>query len=131
MAQTLDGQFVTDNLLAELVQTRVAHVNADFPADYPGDGARGLSDHDPMASRFALEATLDRLEALLDHYCATGAITGKNTCEQLRHHLEQAGRVGDAQVRAFINQVQGKSPRFVTPAAAAALVAEAQLLLNG
>ena len=47
-AQTLDGQFVTDNLLAELEQTRVAHVNADFAAEFPGDGARGLSDHDPL-----------------------------------------------------------------------------------
>ena len=61
-----------------------------------------------MSSRFALEATLDRLEALLEYYCATGAITGKNTCEQLRHHLEQAGSLGDAQIRAFVNQVRGR-----------------------
>ena len=131
MAQTLDGQFVTDNLLAELAQARVAHVNADFAADYPGDGARGLSDHDPMASRFALEATLARLQALLDYYCQTGAITGNNTCTQLRQHLDRVPTAGDDQLRAFIAQVQDKTPRFITPTAAAALVLEAQLLLNG
>ena len=130
-AQTLDGQFVTPTLLDELTETRVAHVNADYPADYSGDGARGLSDHDPMASRFELPVTLESLEALLAFYCESGAITGKNTCKQLQHHLEQSRKVGDAQLRAFINQVQGKAPRFVTQAAADALVAEARLVLAG
>jgi predicted extracellular nuclease len=129
-AQTLDGQFVTDNLLEELVQTRVAHVNADFPADYPGDGARGLSDHDPMSSRFALKATLARLQALLALYCENGVITGNNTCTQLHHHLDRVPKASDAQLRAFIGQVRGKSPRFVTSTAADALVLEARLLLN-
>jgi predicted extracellular nuclease len=130
-AQTLDGQFVTDNLEAELVQTRVAHVNADFPADYPGDGARGLSDHDPMSSRFALEATLARLEALLALYCENGAITGNNTCTQLQQHLDRVPQVGAAQLEAFIEQVRDKTPRFITRTAADALVLEAQLLLQG
>ena len=129
-AQTLDGQFVTDNLLAELEQTRVAHVNADFAAEFPGDGTRGLSDHDPLASRFALEATLERLEALLAFYCGNGAITGNNTCTQLQSHLEKSRKVGDAQLRAFIGQVRDKTPRFITPTAAGALIAEAELLLN-
>ena len=83
MAQTLDGQFVTDNLLAELEQTRVAHVNADFAAEFPGDGARGLSDHDPMSSRFALEATLERLEALL-------ALLLRERCDHREQHLHAA-----------------------------------------
>ena len=130
-AQTLDGQFVTDNLLAELEQTRVAHVNADFPAEFPGDGARGLSDHDPMSSRFALEATLERLEALLALYCDDGAITGNNTCTQLQGHLDRVPKIGDDQLLAFIGQVRDKSPRFITQQAADALVAEALLLLNG
>jgi uncharacterized protein len=130
MAQTLDGQFVTDNLLDELEQSRVAHVNADFPAEFAGDGARGLSDHDPMSSRFALEATLERLEALLAYYCESGAITGTNTCRQLQHHLEQARHAGDDQLRAFIGQVQDKTPKFITPTAAGALIAEARLLLG-
>jgi uncharacterized protein len=51
-AQTLDQQFVTDALHRELVQVRVAHINADWPADYPGDGPRGVSDHDPLVARF-------------------------------------------------------------------------------
>jgi predicted extracellular nuclease len=129
-AQTLDGQFVTDNLLEELVRTRVAHVNADFPADYPGDGARGLSDHDPMSSRFALEATLERLEALLAYYCESGAITGNNTCAQLQNHLDRVPKIGDDQLLAFIGLVQDKTPRFITQTAAGALVAEAQRLLD-
>ena len=129
-AQTLDGQFVTPTLLDELAQTRVAHVNADFAADYPGDGARGLSDHDPMASRFELEATLERLEALLAYYCEVGAITGKNTCSQLQNHLSQSRKAGDDQIRAFIKQVKDKTPQFVTQTAADALTAEAELLLR-
>ena len=129
-AQTLDGQFVTDNLLAELEQTRVAHVNADFAAEFPGDGTRGLSDHDPLASRFALEATLERLEALLAYYCGSGAITGNNTCRQLQSHLDKSRKVGDSQLHAFIGQVRDKTPRFITPTAAGALIAEAELLLN-
>jgi hypothetical protein len=128
-AQTLDGQFVTDNLLGELAQARVAHVNADFAADYPGDGARGLSDHDPMASRFALAATLARLQALLAYYCGTGAITGTNTCTQLQQHLNRP-KVGADQLNSFISQVRDKTPRFITPTAADALVLEAQLLLQ-
>ena len=53
-AQTLDQQFVTQRLRSELRQVRVAHVNADWPADHPGDGARGVSDHDQVVARFAL-----------------------------------------------------------------------------
>ncbi|NUT54628.1 MAG: hypothetical protein HOQ03_01420, partial [Thermoleophilia bacterium] len=131
MAQTLDGQFVTPTLHDELAQSRVAHVNADFAADFPGDGARGLSDHDPMSSRFALAATLDRLQELLEYYCGSGAITGNNTCTQLQGHLDRVPKVGDDQLRAFIGQVRDKTPRFITPTAADALVLEAQLLLQG
>jgi predicted extracellular nuclease len=129
-AQTLDGQFVTDNLFGELQQTRVAHVNADFPADTPGDGARGLSDHDPMASHFGIPTTLETTEALVEFYVSSGAIRGNGTAAQLLHHLEAARGGNDAQLRAFINQVRGKTPRFITQAAADALVAEAQRLLD-
>ena len=83
-----------------------------------------------MASRFALEATsrgCRRCSLLLP----TRAITGNNTCTQLRQHLDRVPTVGDDQLRAFIAQVQDKTPRFITPTAAAALVLEAQLLLNG
>ena len=57
-AQTLDQVFVNDALHADLVQIRAAHVNAGWPADFPGDGARGLSDHDPQVARFASQAAL-------------------------------------------------------------------------
>jgi hypothetical protein len=57
-AQTLDQVFVNDALHADLVQIRAAHVNAGWPADHPGDGPRGLSDHDPQVARFASRAAL-------------------------------------------------------------------------
>ncbi len=50
--QTLDHLFITESLSATLVTMRAAHVNADWPADYEGDGARGVSDHDPQVARF-------------------------------------------------------------------------------
>ena len=51
-AQTLDHQFISPQLEDELDQVRVAHINADWPKDHEGDGARGASDHDPVVSRF-------------------------------------------------------------------------------
>lgn len=51
-AQTLDQIFVTSGLLARYAQVRVAHVNADWPADHAGDGPRGASDHDLVVARF-------------------------------------------------------------------------------
>ena len=54
MAQTLDQMFVNQPMLADLQQFRIAHINSDFPADYPGDVARGTSDHDPNVAIFKL-----------------------------------------------------------------------------
>jgi predicted extracellular nuclease len=68
-AQTLDQQFLSGPLLADLVEARVAHVNADFAADQPGDGSRGLSDHDPWVSRFRLA----------EQPATTGDLAGKVT----------------------------------------------------
>jgi uncharacterized protein len=51
-AQTLDHLFVNDRLYSDLVEIRAAHVNADWPAEYAGDGSRGSSDHDPQVARF-------------------------------------------------------------------------------
>jgi uncharacterized protein len=51
-AQTLDHQFVSRALARDLERVRVAHINADWPKDHEGDGARGASDHDPVVSRF-------------------------------------------------------------------------------
>jgi predicted extracellular nuclease len=50
-AQTLDQLFVTDSLFDDLVVARHAHVNSDWPADEPGDGPHGTSDHDPIVAR--------------------------------------------------------------------------------
>ncbi len=54
MAQTLDQMFVNQAMLADLQQFRIAHINSDFPADYPGDVARGTSDHDPNVAAFVI-----------------------------------------------------------------------------
>ena len=53
-AQTLDQLFVTPSLAAVLARVRAAHVNSDWPADHPDDGARGASDHDPQVADFRL-----------------------------------------------------------------------------
>ncbi len=53
-AQTLDQMFVNAPLLADLQQYRIAHINSDFPAEYPGDVARGTSDHDPNVANFVI-----------------------------------------------------------------------------
>ena len=55
--QTLDQIFVTPSLLSDLVQVRAAHVNADWPADFDGDGPRGASDHDPQVAAFCRDTT--------------------------------------------------------------------------
>ncbi|MEV0715259.1 lamin tail domain-containing protein [Asanoa sp. NPDC050611] len=57
-AQTLDHLFVNDKLHADLVQMRAAHINADWAANYAGDGSRGSSDHDPQVARFNSRAEL-------------------------------------------------------------------------
>ncbi|MFF5175316.1 lamin tail domain-containing protein [Micromonospora sp. NPDC000089] len=57
-AQTLDNLFVNDRLHDDLVQVRAAHVNADWPAEFTGDGSRGSSDHDPQVARFRSQASL-------------------------------------------------------------------------
>ncbi|MEH0983737.1 lamin tail domain-containing protein [Micromonospora sp. CPCC 205556] len=57
-AQTLDHLFVNDALHEDLVQVRAAHVNADWPAEFTGDGSRGASDHDPQVARFRTQPSL-------------------------------------------------------------------------
>jgi predicted extracellular nuclease len=57
MAQTLDQMFVNELMLADLKQFRIAHINSDFPADYPDDVARGTSDHDPNVATFGINFT--------------------------------------------------------------------------
>ncbi|SCE84023.1 hypothetical protein GA0074696_1169 [Micromonospora purpureochromogenes] len=57
-AQTLDNLFVNDALHEDLVQVRAAHINADWPAEFTGDGSRGASDHDPQVARFRAQPSL-------------------------------------------------------------------------
>jgi uncharacterized protein len=57
-AQTLDHLFVNPALYGDLVQMRAAHINAGWPADFDGDGPRGVSDHDPQIARFRSRALL-------------------------------------------------------------------------
>ncbi|MEU8182457.1 lamin tail domain-containing protein [Micromonospora sp. NPDC049047] len=57
-AQTLDHLFVNDAFYGDLVQVRAAHINADWPAEFTGDGSRGSSDHDPQVARFRSRASL-------------------------------------------------------------------------
>ena len=133
MAQTLDHQFVTDTLLDELVQARTAHVNADYPADFAGDGAFGLSDHDPMVSRYELAATLERLRALLDYY---RDVIKPKTYDDLVDRLDRAQSFRDAGKRAsylaqlavFGVQVAVAAPRNMPQAVANTLVSEATLV---
>ena len=122
--QTLDGQFVTGSLLGELVQARAAHVNADFPADTPGDGARGLSDHDPLVARFELVATVAGLKELVTYYAGTGQINDPKVVDKLVRHLDK-GQFAD-----FIGQVRDKTPKNIDPEASQALIDEAELLLG-
>lgn len=136
--QTLDQIFVTQSMLDDLVQVRVAHINSDFPADYDGDGPRGTSDHDPNVARYDALPTVEKLMSLVLYYQESGDITGRNTARALINRLIRAGRYRDqgkiaayeAQLQAFINQVEGFTPQFVTPAASNALVQETMLLLT-
>jgi hypothetical protein len=86
-----------------------------------------------MVARFDGDVSLERLTALLDYFEAAGAISGKNTYRQLRNHLEKAAEAPEAyreQIQAFANQTADKAPTFVTAAAADALIAEGNRLLN-
>ena len=136
-AQTLDSQFVSQLLLGELHGVRVAHINADFPAAFDGDVARGASDHDPQVARYGGEVTINRLRDLVAYYLATGDIhPSKNA--QLTDRLDRAERfyrdgqeaAGDAQLIALGDQAQDFVPTFVSADAAAALEREADRLAS-
>ncbi|HEX2883949.1 MAG TPA: hypothetical protein VHQ42_05190, partial [Candidatus Limnocylindria bacterium] len=137
-AQTLDNQFTSDRLYADLNGVRFAHINADFAAEYDGDGSRGSSDHDPQAARFDTSVTLDRLRDLVAYYVAAGMID-ESKVDLLYDRLDRAERfyargqddAGDAQLVAFGDQAQDLVPRWVDPAAADALQQEALLLADG
>jgi predicted extracellular nuclease len=137
-AQTLDHQFVTASVLPELITMRAAHINSDWPADHPGDGARGVSDHDPQAALHSLEPTTDRIADLVQLWADQGGIKS-NTVEQLlliqldgiQSALDQ-GRPALAKIlmRLWILQVRAFTPGQITVAARNSLVAEASLWIQ-
>lgn len=138
-AQTLDTQFISDDLAAEFEAYRVAHINADFAADYDGDGARGASDHDPSQARYTLAVTIGRLDQLVAYLAEAGEIRGSNTVKVLRSHLAKAAlytaqgksSAARSQLVAFGLQVDDKSPRFIDADVAAGLQEELAVLLGG
>ena len=135
-AQTLDNQFTTDALFGELKGVRFAHVNADFPSGFDGDGSRGSSDHDPQAARYAA-TTPDALANLVLHLLDAGAID-ESKVSQLLSRIERVERLADGgemadaqdQLEAFGNQVDGLSPRWIDPDAAEILRLEAEVLAS-
>ena len=138
-AQTLDFQFISDDLDAEFEAYRVAHINADFPADFEGDGARGASDHDPSQARYALAVTIDRLETLVRYLDRAGELRGNNTTRNLLDRLAKAkanaaaGKMDAArsQLIAFSDQVGDLTPRFIDADVAEGLQEEVAVLLAG
>jgi len=135
-AQTLDQLFVTPSMFSDLVEMRAAHINSDFPSDYVGDGPRGTSDHDPQVARFHIG--VGQLESLVQYYADEGKISGNNTVKILLDRLErartylEAGKTAayKAQLRAFINQVRGFTPRFIDRDASRVLTQTASLLVS-
>ena len=135
--QTLDSVFVTASQLALLTGVWAAHINSDWPQDHDGDGARGVSDHDPQGARYRA-LTIDGLINLLWYFRGTGEITGREAAVILHRHLARARQFAtegrwaafENQLRAFVHRVERFTPRFVIPPAANALKKEATLLLE-
>ncbi len=135
-AQTLDQMFISDSILDQLIETRVAHINADWASGYAA--GRGVSDHDPQVARVELLPTLDSLEALVRYYDDAKALRGQQTAEILIDRISRArtflaeGQTQAAQemVETFILQVRGFQPALVPDEAANALIGEAEYLLQ-
>jgi uncharacterized protein len=153
----LDHALANSGIMPAITGTTIWHINADEPdiLDYDTSfkqpaqdalyepNAYRSSDHDPVIVGLNLNEvappTLEDLRALVIFYIDHGQITGNNTGEALLGHLDRASRFKAngqvaayrAQLQAFINQVQGKTPQFITPEAAEALVAVAEALAGG
>ena len=135
-AQTLDNQFVTDLLSDELNGVRYAHVNADWPAAFDGDGSRGASDHDPQVARYDTLPTIDRLRDLIDYLVGADLIDPSKVAK-LEDRLDKAeafytaGKTaaGDSQLVALGDQAQSLAPRWIDAEAADAIQTEALLLV--
>jgi predicted extracellular nuclease len=136
-AQTLDQIFASPTSMGEFVQMRSAHINSDFPKDYPLDGPRGTSDHDPQVARFSLSVSVERLQDLVNFYAANSSINKQSVTDLLQLHLNLAKQFRDqgqmdayyAQVFVFSTLVESRTAQFIDATAGQALQAEAQLLL--
>ena len=51
-AGTLDHMFLNENLKGLLEDSTVLHINSDWPEEHDGDAAMGITDHDPLVTRF-------------------------------------------------------------------------------
>ncbi len=133
-AQTLDSQFLNAVQLRELITARVAHINSDWPGEYDADGARGISDHDPLVSRHGSLVTVERLSALVTYFEQQGQIDAA-TANQLRDLLAQAAQARDGRdfrtyrerLQQFIERLGGAG---ISDEAEATLRREAQALLS-
>jgi len=134
--QTLDQMFVSNSILNQLIQSRVAHINADWSAGYMA--GRGVSDHDPQVARVEFLPTLESLSALVNYYDAAGSFKGNQVARILLDRIEQVRtflaegqtQAAQSQMEAFMHQVSGFQPVQIDDAAANALIAEAQFLLQ-
>jgi hypothetical protein len=137
-AQTLDMQWANDGQFDDLVEIRAAHVNADFPARYPGDVARGASDHDPQVARWFTDVTFARIADLALYYGETGQIHKVKQAQALAARVLraesflEAGMTDafDSQVEAIHDQLDDWSGSVMDEQAADAFEAEFDRLLS-
>ena len=137
-AQTLDHLFASAALRGDVMAMRAAHVNADWPAGRDGDGARGVSDHDPQVARLSLRPTLDGLVALVRYLADQGGLDevaegalGRRLDRVARFAGEGKGDAAADQLVAFADQALDLSPDHLAPALARALAGEASLVRLG
>jgi len=149
----LDYQLANPSLAVQVTGATVWHINADEPslidydmtykkaaqdAIYAPDPYRS-SDHDPVIVGLSLTPpSVAQLEAIVRLYADIGAITGNNTEKILLDRLKRArdylakGKMAAyvAQLRSFINQVQGFAPMFIDQDVADILSNYAELLMS-
>jgi predicted extracellular nuclease len=134
-AQTLDQQFDSPALFADLLAVNVAHVNSDWSL---AEGNRGTSDHDPMVARYDGRATLAGLRQLVLFYAGSGQLNALAE-RGLLDRLDRAAAFRAAgllipyatQLRSFAQDATHGVPGQIDPAAGAALAAEAAAVLAG
>lgn len=137
-AQTLDAMFLSPGLWQELEQARASHVNADWPAAFDGDGARGVSDHDPVAAQVDVTPAVDDVAALVERLVADGRLhagRGRALLVRLERYADAlaAGRdqLAAVHLAALASTVEASPPPLADPAAADGLLAELALLGPG